>query len=301
MEIPTDPASMQAYVLEQMLKGKQDGQQQESRAPAKFSKQMAELIETKLRDRLHHEIVVQPLEPSASKLLQAATAANTSVSVLWDSTHNPFGLMRCDGLMRALLGRLCFGGDVESAVVSSEKPATEAELGLQGLLGDLLAKALADSGHAKVATMSTLIESEFEKDEFDNREAYCFPFELQIGASTSRFELVVCQSLILGNVDTSEINQIDSVGSTNDEMMQTPVLASVKLKPQPTTLGRIKSLRVGDCLPLIGDDQLNGQFMVSDQEIFECQIGRSGDAYSLKIAKRADPEPHPIQALTPLV
>ena len=300
MDVPSDPAAMQAFVLEQMLKGRGEEPQQESRAPARFAKQMGELIESKLRDRLHHEICAIPRELTTTKLLQPSQTPNMSISVLWDSTEKPLGILKCDGLMRSLLGRLCFGGDTDSPVIASGRPATESEIGLQQLFAKQIATALEETGLASVSNLTTLRETEFESDEFENREAYTFPFELQMGPTTTRLELTVSQSLVLGHAEVSETSQMDSVGTTNDEMMQTPVLASVRLKQQPTTLGRIRSLQVGDCLPLIGEDQLNGQFMVSGQEIFDCQIGRSGDAYSLKISNRANPEPNPIQALTPI-
>ena len=300
MDIPTDPAAMQAYVLEQMLKGKVEEKQQESKAPAKFAKQMAELLEGKLRDRLHHEILAVAQNLAPTELLRPSQSPTTSISVFWDSAGKPMGIVRCDSLMRSMLGRLCFGGDVESPIKASESPATGVEIGLQQLLAGMVAKSLADTGLALVANLTTMAEAEFESEEFENRDAYCFTYEVTIGPTTATFDFVTSQSLVLGNAENVEINQMDSVGTTNEEMMQTPVLASVKLKPQPTTLGRIRSLQVGDCIPLIGDDQLNGQFVVSGQELFNCQIGRSGDSYSLKISTRADTEPNPIQALTPI-
>lgn len=300
MDIPTDPASMQAYVLEQMLKGKVEEEKTESRAPAKLAKHMAELLEGKLRDRLHHEILAVSQNLAPTELLRPSQSPHTSISVFWDSTGKPFGIVRCDSLMRCMLSRICFGGDVESPIRASEAPATEVEIGLQQLLASLVAKSLEDTGLAVVANMTTMAEAEFETEEFENREAYCFTYEVTIGPTTATFDFVTNQSLVLGNAENVEINQMDSVGTTNEEMMQTPVMASVKLKPQPTTLGRIRSLQVGDCIPLIGDDQLNGQFVVSGQELFNCQIGRSGESYSLKISNRADTEPNPIQALTPI-
>ena len=300
MDIPTDPASMQAYVLEQMLKGKVEEEPQASRAPAKFAKDLGERLESKLRDRLHHEIIATSKDVAATELLTPSQSPNISVSVFWDSTSKPLGIVRCDSMMRAMLGRLCFGGDVESPIKPNHKPATEAEMGLQQLLANLVAKALEDTGLAMVANLTTMAEAEFETEEFENREAYCFSFKIQIGPSTANLEFVTTQSLVLGQRENVEINQMDAVATTNEEMMQTPVLASVKLKPQPTTLGRVRSLQVGDYIPLVGDDQLNGQFVVSGQELFNCQIGRSGDSYSLKISTRADTEPNPIQALTPI-
>ena len=141
-------------------------------------------------------------------------------------------------------------------------------------------------------TVSTLAQNQFEVDEFEDAEAYSFEFEIFAGANRCRFGIVLKKHLVLGHSEGQEAPDLDSFGSTNDEMMQTPVFASVKLKPQPATLRQIRGLKVGDCLPLINEDQLNGQFIVSGQQLFDCQIGRSGDAYSLKISNRAASEPN---------
>ncbi|MEP1206307.1 MAG: FliM/FliN family flagellar motor switch protein [Rhizobiaceae bacterium] len=291
MTIPSDPAAMQAYVLEQLLKGSSSKPQSDSKAPAKFAKQMVEHIETKLRDNLHHEIETDSLQLTPTRLLKPALERGAAVSVLWDSTGAPLGFFRCDNVTYAVLARLCFGGDVEAPIHGSTNPPTPSEIGMQDILAKMIASALEKTGLASVSKTLTLLEEAFESDEFADCDAYKCGFELTIGETKCRINLTLPKTLVMGTTDAVEADGIANVKGTNDELMQTPVQASVKLKPQPTTLGRIRSLKVGDCLPLVGDDQLKGQFMVSDQEIFDCQIGRSGDAYSLKIGNRTELAP----------
>ncbi|NKB54124.1 MAG: hypothetical protein GKR97_18255 [Rhizobiaceae bacterium] len=286
MSVPTDPAAMQAHLLGKLLQGSDRKPQTESKAPAKFIKQMSEHIETKLRDRLHHEILTEPLNLASVKLLQLFPSAGMPVSILWDSTGVPLGLFRCDKLTFAVLARLCFGGDIESPIPAAEGAVTEAEIGLQQVLARLITRALEDTGLATVSQTSTILEDEFERDEYEDNDAFKFNFEITIGQTSFTVNLMLRQSVVLGATDSADSNGLAAVNTSNDELLQTPVQASVKLTPQPTTLGQIRSLKVGDCLPLVGDDQLRGQFIVSDQEIFDCQIGRSGDAYSLKIGNR---------------
>ncbi len=286
MTVPSDPAAMQAHLLEQLLQGSSRKPQTESKAPAKFIKQMSEKIETKLRDRLHHEILATSLNCASVKLLQLYPSAGMPVSILWDSTGAPLGLFRCDKLTFAVLARLCFGGDIESPISAAEGQVTEAEIGLQQVLARLITRALEETGLATVAQTSTVLEDEFERDEYEDSDAFKCNFEITVGQTCCTINLMLRQSVVLGASEPAEANGLAAFNSSNDELLQTPVQASVKLKPQPTTLGKIRSLKVGDCLPLVGDDQLRGQFIVSDQEIFDCQIGRSGDAYSLKIGNR---------------
>ena len=301
MTMPTDPAAMQAYVLEQLLQGSSEKPQQDSKAPAKFAKQMGENIETKIRDNLFHELEAVQLEISPTKLLKLSNEPGSAVSILWDSTGAPLGFIRCENITYAVLARLCFGGDIEAPIHGSNAPPTNAERGLQNILAKLVAAALDKTGLAMVAQTTTVLEEEFETDEYTDGDAFNCGFEITSGPTTCRVFLTVRQSIVLGASDNIEADGMASVGSTNDELMQTPVQASVKLRPQPTTLGKIRSLKVGDCLALIGDDQLNGQFVVSDQEIFDCQIGRSGDAYSLKIGNRSSQSPIEHIATTPFV
>ncbi len=291
MAVPTDPAAMQAYVLEQLLQGSSHKEKSDSKAPARFAKQMGENIETKLRDNLFHEIVAVPTEISPARLLKFSPESGSTVSVLWDSSGVPLGFFRCDNITFAVLARLCFGGDIEAPIHGSNSPPTRSERELQNILAGLISGALEKTGLASVSQTSTILEEEFELDEFVDCDAYKCGFEITAGQTSCRVDLTLRQSLVMGAGEAMETDGLATVSSTNDELMHTPVQASVKLKPQPTTLGKIRSLKVGDCLPLAGDDQLTGQFVVSDQEIFDCQIGRSGDAYSLKIGSRASQNP----------
>ena len=290
MTMPTDPAELQAHILQQLLKTPEEPTKTESKAPAKFAKQVGDLFETRLKDRLHHEIQSEQVALTPVRFLQPAIRQQAPVSVLWDANHTPLAILRYDQIMPAVLSRICFGGDVEASIVASSKPTTEAEFGLLQIVAGMVSKALEETGLATVSATTTMPENQFETDEYEDSEGFKCGFEIRIGQTTCTLDMTIRQSLVFGAQEPGEVDQLSAVGNTNDEMMHTPVLASVRLKPQPTTLGEIRALRVGDCLPLASEDQLHGQFVVSNKEIFDCQIGRSGEAYSLKIARRSDPE-----------
>ena len=146
MTMPTDPAATQAYVLEQLLQGSSDKPQQDSKAPAKFAKQMGENIETKLRDNLFHELEAEHLDISPTNLLKLDQEPGSTVSILWDSAGAPLGFVRCENITYAVLARLCYGGDIEAPIHGSNAPPTPAERGLQNILAKLVAAALDKTG-----------------------------------------------------------------------------------------------------------------------------------------------------------
>ena len=125
---------------------------------------------------------------------------------------------------------------------------------------------------------------EFEADELPNTVAIMCKFTVQIGATQSTMELAIPESVIKGAADDLENDGVLSSDTSNDEFMHASIDASVKLKPLPTTLKKVRSLKVGDRLPLGNNGPLEGQFLVNGQEVFNCAIGRSGETYSLKIS-----------------
>lgn len=288
MNVPSDPAELQSYILDQLLARPDDGSNEDARAPAKFAKQLAEAVDLQLKDRLFHEIQVVPLGHAQTGTMTFASEGDSPVTVLYDGQHKAIGFIRTSSAARAALARVCFGGDIQSELLVPEREATESEAGMQQIFSKLLAKALETSKIVSGAHVLTLLRDQFDPDEFEDQEAFKFSLEIRVGKIVCDITVALRKHLVVGHGDGQEASQMDAFGSTNDEMMQTPVVASVKLKPQPATLRQIRELQVGDCLPLINEEQLNGQFIVSGQELFDCQIGRSGDSYSLKISSRAE-------------
>ena len=286
MTTPSSPAEMQAHVLAQLVKHQEKEPKQESKAPMKFAKSLGGNIETRLRDRIFHEAGIEAVETSETKYLSFTdTSSNTSpISIFWDTNNLPAAILRCDKVMAALLARLCYGGDIESEVLPSNNKPTAAELGLLQIFSDFVARSMEKMDVVSITNTTTVGADEFEADELPNTVAIMCKFTVQIGATQSTMELAIPESVIKGAADDLENDGVLSSDTSNDEFMHASIDASVKLKPLPTTLKKVRSLKVGDRLPLGNNGPLEGQFLVNGQEVFNCAIGRSGETYSLKIS-----------------
>lgn len=286
MTVPSTPAEMQAHVLTHLLAGRDKKPKQDTKAQLKLAKSIGKNVETRLRDRLFHETRIEIVGVSESGFLSFAdTSTNTTpISVFWSTDKSPTAILRCDNIMAALLSRLCYGGDIEAEVHPSENGPTDAELGLLQIFSVFIARSIEKMGLASITNTTTVDIAEFEPDELPDTKAVICKFTIRIGITEATMELAIPETMTLGTADNAENDDILSVGTTNEEVTQADVNAIVKLKPLPTTLKRVRTLKVGDRLPLGTSGPLEGRFIVNGREIFNCEIGRSGEAYSLKIA-----------------
>jgi len=287
------PMDMQALILER-LRAKDPGNNGgNSKELQKFAQRLAEPFGDCIKDRLYHKIQTELLGAKSMeyKAFLKSSTNQGLFAALSDEDGVIHSVFKFDGTFIAFLTRVLFGADIEVQTEAPDREPTTTERGLVRHFTGLIGKVLASELELPLDSVSLLDPEEIEDDELPLGPTVQCDFEIAIGEMRCGFKLITPAPTEVTKQDNNNEFGSHVSNQIHDELMQSKVLASVRLTADPRTLQEIQNLKPGDQIPLSKLGGLIGKMIVKDKEVFSGQIGRSGGAFSFLVTDAIDQTP----------
>ena len=288
METENQTREVQKQILQRFMKPLEvnaEEAEKELVESEKFFKAFRELFDNRLKDNAYHELNVEQSSVSPSSLHKFAKSGSTTVplSLLCEGENKCIGMMRYEATAATFITRLFLGGDIDAEATAKTDPYTISEIGVQNVFATWIAKSLRQQVDTELPHITTSFPTEIDLNEIKDHDVSVCSFFIVYGPNRCRFEIALSDHLITGQsvADGKFASHLDAP----EQVSNSPLEASVRLKAKPSTLRTIKNLKVGDCLSLSDSNRLMGQFVVNDKEIYEGEIGKSAGRYSFKVAR----------------
>jgi len=275
---------MQAHIVEKLLHAKTE-EPANGKDLKKFSKLLGEDIVHLFKNRLSHE--AELVEDDISRVSFADFAQSPAKSNLLALVHNTKEsvnlVFKYDARDVALLVRLIMGGDLEAPVEAVEIPFTATELGIVHLFSQLVVNVIGRSTGFSAGPITIMWEEDLDLEELPAFSGLNCRYEIKAGASVCELKFAVPESWMAVDDRNGHRVAVQANKAHRNDLMGTNVAATVQLAAQPKTLNQILNLRVGDSIPLAGEDGFQAKLFVRDQAVFTGQLGRSKDIYCFRI------------------
>ena len=284
MSVPASPSEMQAEIMDRLISKKTEVRS-DTKAIQKFCKFLGGPIETLFKDRFHHEASLADETVSRTAIADFAqsTSNNELLALVKDRNETLRFILRYDPANVALLSRLLFGGDLDSAAPDSTAPFTISELGIVHLFSQMVAKVVFKAMDMKSGPIAVTSVADLDIDDLPGLEGLFCSFRIEAGASTFDLKMVVPATWATGDDEVSDDVVFSSTRANNTEFMLSGVAATVQLAAQSKTLKQVGNLRVGDCIPLLSKSNLAANLVVRDKKVLAGQLGRANGVYCFKV------------------
>lgn len=284
------PGKMQASIVQRLLMSGSE-RQQENKNLERFAKAVTEDFTERVKDRIYHKLEVEHQEAASSRYPEFVSKcrATDMAAVLMDEAGKPQIIIHFPLEFPNMLAPLYFGGDPAKPSASPGAEPTAAEIGMLNLFTGLVAKTLTrkTSGRFTLAAIGPF--AELDRDELPGFGGAMIRLNMGFGENRQSFAFVIPESLVseASERKTSSTGEIGHV--SGDEVVHSKVKATVRLAGRKSSLASLRSMAVGDWLPL-ADDNLDAKLVVRGREIMIGQIGRTGDIYSFRAIRAVSPD-----------
>lgn len=277
---------MQAQIVDRLLHGKSE-EPGDAKVLQKFCKQLGESLEGLFKDRFHHEASVEEEHISKADFADFAGSASEVelLAIAKDQSDAPCLVLKYSRQDVAVLSRLIFGGDLDTAAEAQERAFTISELGIVHLFSQIVAKTVLKMMAMKFGSVAVFVPEELDLDELPETDALLGRYEIKTLACLCELKMVFPERWGTGREPDAESQNTNASHTTNEELMRSSVPAVVQLSAQPKSLHHIRNLRVGDCIPLLAGPALTAKLSVRDKVVCTGQLGRSRDLYSFQVGE----------------
>ena len=291
MSPPTNPADMQAYILERLT-----GEAKAEANPDTEFELAEKKLATNLNERIEANIVagievdLLPRSKGNSGEILGELQEDSAVALIGEDADAPSGLVHADSAAMAVLTSAVFGAEPEKSAGDKPRRLTVIDTRLFELFarecsGTIRTSEISQQSHPLI---SALNGEEFGKAGIRDFEAVAFRFNLRFGESTGIISLVLASALFVqkdDQVTAGNDNITKWHDSLKDGIMQMKIGVKAVIPLDQRTLADLNQLQVGDVLELPIDDPHKADLRVRDKTIFVGQFGRLGSKYTIRVSE----------------
>lgn len=286
----TDPPP----VLDRIL-GKDREESELRQTAATIAAEFVKSIATTLADVLPSvpAFSLQKLDVDSSTKDPPEAGEGSVAVLLWEKEDAPRCGLLFDGLALAILTNALLGADPEDAVDASVRPASEFELELISMIAAQLGRSLSEA--LKLPRAMGVAET-LHGAEFSDHQAAAQTFvslSLAIGTEPSLGSLQILipvqfvKNAIEVPASAKSGNAIEWNARYKRSVMRVRLPLTVTIDLPSTSLGAIENWACGDVIEFAEPGQGTADVFVGQQRLFEGELGRIGESYSVRLTAAA--------------
>lgn len=289
--VPSSPAEMQAFIVER-LKDRRDEVSDLGIICDIVGKKLATFLIDKIPERIDEVIEVRALEreEQATPDLISAVKEDRLLFEIGEKENQTTGYASVDSGAAAIFLGASLGADENSEIQKLTCPLTPMESGVLKLCASILASALEDAKLASCAhdVVDIRDQSDIDEADIELNEFVSFGFALTFGENEGAFDIHVPKHLLTKSNEpvTAENDNLSKWhASLRDGIMQMNVGVKAVIKLDPTTLGNLNSLQIGDVIELPAENPHTAVLTARGKTLFIGQFGRIGARYSVRVER----------------
>ncbi|MEZ5811864.1 MAG: FliM/FliN family flagellar motor switch protein [Rhizobiaceae bacterium] len=290
MSVPTSPADMQAYILEQ-LKSRDDKASELDVLCDLVARKLETALSAKIEKHLSESIGLETGEHGITTTAEALEkfGEDCAVALIGEEADRQIGMICGDPMTVAILLGVSFGADAETELPPISGELSPIETDIFETNAESFVAAMADIGmiDAKQQLLFACNGVEARKETNDFR-VMSFTYSVTLGAHSGTLTVMVSELALSSerklcapeNDNTSKWNASLKAG-----IMQTNIGVDAIVSVAPRTLAELNELKPGDIIEFPAVDPHEASLAVGNQPLFTGRFGRMGNKYTILVDK----------------
>jgi flagellar motor switch protein FliM len=186
------------------------------------------------------------------------------------------------------LTSLAFGGQEPSSTAEDRRSLTGLEIELLPVLAETFLPAVLEPGEAPHSKPIVCRADRFDASSLSKADAVVFHFNLSCGAMTWPLQIALFSEGAAGVGGSSHSEKSTSwKAHVSEEIGRSKLTAEAVVNLHPHTLAKLKSLRVGDVIPIPEGSLKHCALRARGEPVYSGRLGRQGDMYSFRVSAPA--------------
>lgn len=290
MSVPTSPADMQAYILEQ-LKSRDDKASELDVLCDLVARKLQGALSAKIEKHLSDGIELETGEHGMTTTADALErlGEDCAVALIGEETDRQVGMICGDAMTIAIMLGVSFGADAETELPPISGELSPIETDIFETNAESYVIAMADIGiiDDKQQLLFACNGVEARKEISDFR-AMSFAYSVKLGEHSGTLTVMVAEAALASerklcapeNDNTSKWDASLKAG-----IMQTNIAVDAVVSLAPRTLAELNELKPGDIIDFPAIDPHEASITVGNQSLFTGRFGRMGNKYTILVDK----------------
>jgi flagellar motor switch protein FliM len=287
---PAPPAVLQSLILERLL-GKPNSGHSGPAGPSKAGKEMLSKLSASIKAGLSGTIGIELTceEPQPLQAWLKSLGQDDWIIAVHQKKGdaNPVFLALGTAAVSNLTS-LAFGGDASSSPSHSGPELTGLEIEFLPVLADMFLPAVLEPARMPLLKPIVCRADRFDASSVSNAVTDVFQFNLSLGAMTWPLRTAFFSETAMRPGGAEERTGSEKSASwkthLSEEIGRSRLSVAAVIDLNPHTLARLKSLRIGDVIPIPGGNLKNCALKARGEPVYSGRLGRQGDIYSFRVS-----------------
>lgn len=292
MAFPSNPADMQAYILEQLTQ-RDDEVGELDILYDMLAKKLASILSAEV-DAIAPDLMELQFvnhEVTTTKAALADAGDNEAVALVGTSESSQVAIVRADPMAAAILLDASLGSSGEGGLAPMTGPLSPIEVDVFETNADRYVDAMAENG--LISGEQQLLfacDGNHARQEVSDFPAVSFSFKLIFGDHTGTLSILISdETLARGKppAPSDQDNASNWQSNLKAGVMQMNINVAAVVNLPPMTLGQLGELKPGDVVEFPSEEPHEAAISVRAKTLFVGQFGRLGNRYTICVDRPA--------------